>query len=92
MQEWIGEIAYKLDFLDLMHIFTLFVMCQCYGSTFPMNLMLIRLRLQRFLKICLIYKEKPMEILEHREHQLRKIFVPMVKIRWQHHRTEEAIW
>jgi len=37
-------------------------------------------------------EERPVEILERAERQLRRRTIPMVKVCWQHHSVEEATW
>ena len=40
----------------------------------------------------LSFEEKPMQILDFEEHNLRKRVVLMVKVQWQHHGIDEATW
>ncbi|XP_048489752.1 uncharacterized protein LOC125491702 [Beta vulgaris subsp. vulgaris] len=40
----------------------------------------------------LTYEEKPIEILDCREKQLRSKVIPMVKILWANHTSSEATW
>ena len=40
----------------------------------------------------LSFEEKPIRIVEFREHNLRKRIVSIVKVQWQHHEIEEATW
>ncbi|XP_038885857.1 uncharacterized protein LOC120076160 [Benincasa hispida] len=38
------------------------------------------------------YKEKPMKILDRKEQVLRNKTIPLVKVLWRNHSTEEATW
>ncbi|XP_019107948.2 uncharacterized protein LOC109136367 [Beta vulgaris subsp. vulgaris] len=40
----------------------------------------------------LTYEEKPIEILDHRQKQLRNKVIPMVKILWANHSSSESTW
>ena len=42
------------------------------------------------IQVDLSFEEKPIRIVEFKEHNLRKRIVPMVKIQWLHHEIEEA--
>ena len=36
--------------------------------------------------------EEPVQILDHREQELRHRVIPLVKVLWQNHSVEEATW
>lgn len=38
------------------------------------------------------YKEGPIDILDRKEKVLRNKIIPLVKVRWIHHNTEESTW
>ena len=38
------------------------------------------------------YEEKPVQILDRKEKELRKRKIPLVKVLWRNHATEEATW
>ena len=40
----------------------------------------------------LTYEEEPMEILAHEVKELRNKRIPLFKVRWRNHKTEEATW
>ena len=40
----------------------------------------------------LTYQEKPIEILDRMVRKLRSKEIPMVKVKWNHHSSKEAIW
>ena len=40
----------------------------------------------------LTYEEEPMEILAREVKELRKKKIPLVKVLWRNHKTEEATW
>ena len=40
----------------------------------------------------LIYKEKPVEILDRKDKVLRNTIVPLVKMFWHNHDVEKATW
>ena len=40
----------------------------------------------------LTYEEEPMEILAREVKELRKKRIPLVKVLWRNHKTEEATW
>ncbi|WP_354666197.1 hypothetical protein [Nostoc sp. GT001] len=40
----------------------------------------------------LTYIERPIQILDRREQKLRTKVIPLVKVLWQHHSSEEATW
>ncbi|KAL5562060.1 hypothetical protein UlMin_031807 [Ulmus minor] len=40
----------------------------------------------------LTYEEKPVQILDRKEKELRKRKIPLVKVLWRNHATEEATW
>ena len=40
----------------------------------------------------LTYEEEPVEILAHEEKELRNKKIPLVKVLWRNHKTEEATW
>ncbi|KAA0067053.1 Chromo domain-containing protein [Cucumis melo var. makuwa] len=44
------------------------------------------------LKENLSYEEKPIQILEKKEQVLRNKVIPLVKVLWRNHNTEEATW
>lgn len=40
----------------------------------------------------LTFEERPIQILNHKVQQFRIKSIPLIKLLWQHHSTEEAIW
>ncbi|KAJ9189374.1 hypothetical protein P3X46_000678, partial [Hevea brasiliensis] len=40
----------------------------------------------------LTYEEEPLRILAREVKELRKKQIPLVKVLWRHHNTEEATW
>ena len=44
------------------------------------------------LRLSLIYKEEPIEILAQEVKELRNTQIPLVKVLWKNHKTEEAMW
>jgi hypothetical protein len=40
----------------------------------------------------LTYVEQPVQILDHKEQQLRTKTIPLVKVLWRNHSVEEASW
>ncbi|XP_062151906.1 uncharacterized protein LOC133860285 [Alnus glutinosa] len=40
----------------------------------------------------LTYEELPVQVLDHKEHQLRTKTIPLVKFLWRNHSIEEASW
>ena len=40
----------------------------------------------------LTYEEKPVRILDTKEKELRNKRIPLVKVLWKNHSTEEATW
>ena len=40
----------------------------------------------------LTYEEEPVEILAHEVKELRNKKIPLVKVLWRNHKTEEATW
>ena len=44
------------------------------------------------LKPDLTYKEEPVEILAREVKELRNKRIPLVKVLWRNHKTEEATW
>ena len=40
----------------------------------------------------LMYEEEPVEILNREVKELRKKRIPLVKVLWRNHKTEEAMW
>ena len=39
-----------------------------------------------------MYEEKPVEILDREVKEWRKKRIPLVKVLWRNHKTEEATW
>ena len=44
------------------------------------------------LKLNLTYEEEPLEILAQEVRELRNKRIPLVKVLWRNHKTEEATW
>ena len=44
------------------------------------------------LRLDLTYEEEPVEILAQEVNELRKKRIPLVKVLWRNHKTEEAMW
>ena len=44
------------------------------------------------MRLDLTYEEEPVEILARDVKELRNKRIPLVKVRWRNHKTEEATW
>ena len=44
------------------------------------------------LRLDLTFEEEPVEILAREVKELRKKLIPLVKVLWRNHKTEEATW
>ena len=40
----------------------------------------------------LTYEEKPIKIIDRQEKKLRNKVIPLVKVQWKNHKSEEATW
>ena len=91
MIEKVGPMAYKLALppeLEKIHNVFHVSMLRRYRSD-PSHVVsseIIELRLD------LTYEEEPVEILDREVKELRKKKIPLVKVLWRNHNTEEATW
>ena len=91
MIEKVGPVAYRLALppeLEKIHIVFHVSMLRRYRSdpSHVVYLEIIELRPN------LTYEEEPVEILAQEVKELRNKQIPLVKVLWKNHKTEEATW
>lgn len=87
----IGKVAYKLALpTSLGQVHDVFHVSMLRGYESDSSHVIEWKSLQ--LKNDISYQEGAIEILDHKEKVLRNKVIPLVKVRWIHHNTEEATW
>ncbi|KAG8489687.1 hypothetical protein CXB51_017701 [Gossypium anomalum] len=87
----VGPIAYQLELLpelDSMHDVFHVSMLRQYHSD-PLHIVSVE---EIEVRANLTCEEEPMQILDHDIKVLRKKFVPLVKVLWRNHGSDEATW
>ena len=89
--EKVGPVAYKLalppDLEKIHNVFHVSMLRRC--RSYPSHIVsseTIELRLD------LTYEEEPVEILAREVKELHNKKIPLVKVLWRNHKTEEATW
>ncbi|XP_017629310.1 uncharacterized protein LOC108472329 [Gossypium arboreum] len=87
----VGSVAYQLELppkLDRIHDVFHVSMLRCYRSD-PTHIVPVE---EIEVRSDLTFKEEPVQILKHDVKVLTRKFIPLVKVLWRNHSTEEAAW
>ena len=89
--EKVGLVAYKLDLpLELEKIHNVFHVSMLRRSRSDTSHVVSSETIE--LRPNLTYEEEPVEILAQETKKLRKNRIPLIKVLWRNHKTEEATW
>ncbi|XP_016702209.1 uncharacterized protein [Gossypium hirsutum] len=89
--KWVGPVAYQLELppkLDRIHDLFHVSMLRCYRSD-PMHIVPVE---EIKVRPDLTFEEDPLQILDCDVKILRRKSIPLVKVLWHNHSSEEATW
>ena len=91
MIEKVGPVAYRLELpSDLENIHDVFPMSMLQRYRSDLSLVVYSKPIEQ--RPDLTYEEEPVEILAREVKELRNKKIPLVKVLWRNHKTEEATW
>ena len=89
--EKLNLVAYRLDLpVELEHVHNVFHISQLRKYISNPNHTIVSKPIE--ITEDLVYKERPVQILDCRTKQLRNKQIPLVKVLWTNHTSQEATW